>query len=105
MPNIFKRFQQVDGSSTRRYEGTGLGLTIVKEAVELMRGTVSVHSEEGRGTTFRVEIPANLEQLVQDAFIERRRVPERRLLSFDFDGRERRQNARRVSDVAKNLHR
>ena len=36
-----------------------------------------------------------------EAFIERRRVPERRLLSFDFDGRERRQNARRVSDVAR----
>jgi response regulator RpfG family c-di-GMP phosphodiesterase/signal transduction histidine kinase len=101
IPNIFKRFQQVDSSSTRRYEGTGLGLTIVKEAVELMRGTVSVQSEEGRGTTFRVEIPGNLEQLVQDAFIERRRIPERRLTIFDFEGRERRQNARRVSDVAK----
>ena len=101
LPNIFKRFQQVDGSSTRRYEGTGLGLTIVKEAVELMRGTVSVQSEEGRGTTFRIEIPANLEQLVQDAFIERRRVPERRLLSFDFDGQDRRQQSRRVSDVAR----
>jgi response regulator RpfG family c-di-GMP phosphodiesterase/signal transduction histidine kinase len=100
LPNIFKRFQQVDGSSTRRYEGTGLGLTIVKEAVELMRGTVSVQSEEGRGTTFRIEIPANLEQLVQDAFIERRRIPERRLLSFDFDGQDRRQQSRRVSDFA-----
>jgi response regulator RpfG family c-di-GMP phosphodiesterase/anti-sigma regulatory factor (Ser/Thr protein kinase) len=101
LPNIFKRFQQVDGSSTRRYEGTGLGLTIVKEAVELMRGTVSVHSEEGRGSTFRVEIPSNLEQLVQDAFIERRRIPERRMMSFDFEGNERRLNARRLSDVAK----
>jgi response regulator RpfG family c-di-GMP phosphodiesterase/nitrogen-specific signal transduction histidine kinase len=100
LPNIFKRFQQVDGSSTRRYEGTGLGLTIVKEAVELMRGAVSVQSEEGRGTTFRVEIPANLEQLVQDAFIERRRIPERRLLTFDFNGQERRLQSRRVSDVA-----
>jgi putative nucleotidyltransferase with HDIG domain len=101
IPNLFKRFQQVDGSSTRRYEGTGLGLTIAKEAVELMRGTISVQSEEGRGSTFRVEIPSNLEQLVHDAFIERRRIPERRLMSFEFDGRERRQNARRVSDVAK----
>ncbi len=101
IPNLFKRFQQVDGSSTRRYEGTGLGLTIAKEAVELMRGTISVQSEEGRGSTFRVEIPSNLEELVQDAFIERRRIPERRLVSFDFDGRERRFSARRVSDVAR----
>ena len=69
--------------------------------MELMRGTVTVQSEEGRGTTFRIEIPANLEQLVQDAFIERRRVPERRLLSFDFDGQDRRQQSRRVSDVAR----
>jgi response regulator RpfG family c-di-GMP phosphodiesterase/signal transduction histidine kinase len=101
LPNLFKRFQQVDGSSTRRYEGTGLGLTIAKEAIELMRGTISAQSEEGRGSTFRIEIPSNLEQVVQDAFIERRRIPERRLLSSDFEGRERRVNARRISDVAK----
>jgi response regulator RpfG family c-di-GMP phosphodiesterase/signal transduction histidine kinase len=101
LPGIFKRFQQVDSSSTRKYEGTGLGLTIVKEAVDLMRGSISVQSAEGRGTTFRVEIPSNLEQLVPDAFIERRRVPERRAVSIDFDGQDRRQNMRRVSDVAK----
>ena len=101
LANIFKRFQQVDASSTRKYEGTGLGLTIVKESVDLMRGAVSVQSEEGRGTTFRVELPYNLEQLAPDAYIERRRVPERRFLAFDFDGSERRRNARRVSDVAR----
>jgi response regulator RpfG family c-di-GMP phosphodiesterase/signal transduction histidine kinase len=101
LANIFKRFQQVDASSTRKYEGTGLGLTIVKESVDLMRGAVTVQSEEGRGTTFRVELPYNLEQLAPDAYIERRRVPERRFLAFDFDGSERRRNARRVSDVAR----
>jgi signal transduction histidine kinase len=101
LANIFKRFQQVDGSSTRKYEGTGLGLTIVKESVDLMRGTVTVQSEEGRGTTFRVEVPANLEQLVPDAFIDRRRVPERRFLAYEFDGSERRKLARRTSDLAK----
>ena len=45
---IFNRFQQVDTSSTRRYEGTGLGLTIVKESVDLMRGRINVQSEENR---------------------------------------------------------
>jgi len=48
--NLFKRFTQVDNSSTRRAQGSGLGLAIVKELVELMGGQVRLHSEPGRGT-------------------------------------------------------
>jgi signal transduction histidine kinase/DNA-binding response OmpR family regulator len=54
---IFKRFYQVDNSQTRRYEGSGVGLALTKELVELQGGTISVSSEEGKGSIFIVYIP------------------------------------------------
>lgn len=57
LERIFDRFTQVEGSATRRYEGTGIGLALVKEIVSLHRGTVTAESEVGRGSTFRVVLP------------------------------------------------
>jgi PAS domain S-box-containing protein len=54
---IFESFSQADASVTRKYGGTGLGLTIVKQLVEMQRGSIKVVSKENEGSTFTVIIP------------------------------------------------
>jgi len=58
---IFESFTQADGSTTRKYGGTGLGLTITKKLAELLGGRLSLTSEVGKGTTFSLMIPAGLD--------------------------------------------
>lgn len=57
LPHIFDRFYQVDTSSTRAYGGTGIGLALAHELIELLGGTISVESAVGVGTTFRLTLP------------------------------------------------
>ena len=56
---IFDEFRQVDGSITKKYSGTGLGLTICKKIADLLEGSISVHSQHGKGSTFVFSIPLN----------------------------------------------
>ncbi|MBF0318503.1 MAG: response regulator [Nitrospirae bacterium] len=57
MKKLFRPFEQIDGSLSRKYEGTGLGLAMVKRLVELHGGMIGVESEEGKGSKFTVLIP------------------------------------------------
>ena len=71
IPYLFERFRQAEGSANRSYEGTGLGLALVKELVELHKGQITVESVYGEGTTFSIWLQSGrahlpLEQVTED---------------------------------------
>lgn len=68
LSGIFDRFKQVDSSDTRKYQGTGLGLALVKELVELQNGTIDVESVVGKGTKFSItfSLSTNLENVDEE---------------------------------------
>ncbi|QSQ27859.1 response regulator [Pyxidicoccus parkwayensis] len=73
IPVIFDRFAQADNSGTRRFGGTGIGLALVKETLELHSGGISVTSVLGRGSTFHVRLPKGTAHIRED-LRERRRA-------------------------------
>lgn len=66
---VFTQFKQADDSITRRYGGSGLGLTITKHLVNLMSGHITVSSELGKGSTFAIEIPISVKKQSQEALV------------------------------------
>jgi len=66
LPRIFERFHRVQGARGRTIEGTGIGLALVKQLVQLHGGTIDVASELNRGSVFSVKIPFGTSHLAQD---------------------------------------
>ncbi len=58
LKNLFQKFTQLESSSTRRFEGLGLGLALAKEFASLLDGTISIQSKRGKGSTFTLECSA-----------------------------------------------
>lgn len=70
LPHIFDRFYQADSSSRRVHGGTGIGLALVKELVEMHYGSIVVHSREGQGTTFHISLPLGKAHLKPEEIVE-----------------------------------
>ncbi len=73
LPHIFDRFYQADNSATRRHEGTGIGLALVKELVQLHGGQIQTESMEGKGSTFTIHIPLTLVS-TEDADLQEKEI-------------------------------
>ncbi len=70
IPHLFERFRQAEGSVSRSYEGSGLGLALAKELVELHGGQITVESLYGQGSIFTVWLPVGCSHLPPDKVIE-----------------------------------
>ncbi|GAB4373541.1 MAG: two-component regulator propeller domain-containing protein [Calditrichia bacterium] len=79
LPHIFDRFFQVDSFHTREHEGTGIGLALTKELVDLHQGFISVYSQEGKGTTFTILLPLGEKALSKEESV----LPARRISVLD----------------------
>lgn len=76
LDKIFDRFYQIDDSYTREHEGSGIGLALTKELVELHHGKITVQSELNKGTTFVVYLPLGKEHLKPEEFVAEMPVEE-----------------------------
>ncbi|MFZ0455356.1 MAG: response regulator [Ignavibacteriaceae bacterium] len=70
LSKLFDRFYQVDSSFTKEHQGTGIGLALVKELVELHRGSISVASEIGQWTEFTITLPLGKDHLKDEEIVE-----------------------------------
>ncbi len=70
IPKLFDRFYQVDSSFTKEHEGTGIGLALTKELVELHHGIISLESKQGEWSEFTVSLPEGKNHLMDDEIIK-----------------------------------
>jgi len=86
LPKLFNRFYQVDSSHTREHEGTGIGLALTKELVELHKGKISIDSQEGDWTEVTIELPLGKNHFTEDEIAERegQELEEREIILSDF---------------------
>ncbi|NJK40599.1 MAG: hybrid sensor histidine kinase/response regulator [Acaryochloridaceae cyanobacterium SU_2_1] len=63
LPHLFERFQQLDTSYRRSYDGAGLGLALAQECIAMHQGWIDVKSIEGHGSTFTVQLPNQIEEI------------------------------------------
>ena len=75
LPFIFDRFYQVEDNTTRSFEGTGVGLALVRELTNLLGGKVSVESQSGKGSTFTVRLPVEAASSANSSDIEALQLP------------------------------
>ena len=75
LPRMFERFHRVKHSRARTHEGTGIGLALVEELARIHGGSVTVASEEGRGTTFLVTVQTGTAHLPSDRITASRQLP------------------------------
>ena len=70
LPRVFERFHRIEGTPGRTYEGTGIGLALIQELVRLHGGSIAVHTVEGQGTRFDVDIPFGHAHLPEDRIVQ-----------------------------------
>jgi PAS domain S-box-containing protein len=80
---IFEKFTQADGSTTRRFGGTGLGLTICKQLVEIMGGEMRVKSQPGEGSQFSFTLPLEVDQTAPLGQAREAQISDLRVLYID----------------------
>lgn len=86
LEDIFNPFQQASKSTTRKYGGTGLGLTIVKNLVEMLSGEITVSSNEGEGSVFTVVMPfKKADQQKVEQIASRSKTPKNLKWKLDLD--------------------
>ena len=86
LPTVFERFHRVAGAHGRTHEGTGIGLALVQELVKLHGGLVSVESEHGRGSLFKVALPIGCSHLPAEQIGAKRTLPSTALSAPHFVG-------------------
>ena len=70
LPHIFERFFQIEDPTTKKYQGTGIGLSLSKDLVELHTGTLTVESEPGKGSAFEILLPLGKDHFKEDQVVE-----------------------------------